>query len=37
MGRPGAAEVEVLGPRAHPEGVKVGGQAHVLMRGEISL
>jgi len=37
MGRPGLAEVEVLGPRAAPTGVKVGGQGYVLMRGELEL
>ncbi|GHG98915.1 PhzF family phenazine biosynthesis protein [Pseudodonghicola xiamenensis] len=37
MGRPGLAEVEVLGPRSAPTGVKVGGQGYVLMRGELEL
>lgn len=35
MGRPGRAEVEVLGPREAPEGVKVSGAGVVLMRGEL--
>ena len=37
MGRPGAATVEVLGPRETPAGVKVGGPGRVLMRGELLL
>ncbi|WP_172300456.1 PhzF family phenazine biosynthesis protein [Pseudoruegeria sp. HB172150] len=37
MGRPGQAQVEVLGPRDAITGVRVGGQAHVLMRGSLSL
>lgn len=37
MGRPGRAEVEVLGPPAAPTGVRVGGQGYVLMRGELDL
>ncbi len=37
MGRPGSAQVEVLGPREAPTGVKVGGQGVVLMRGELAL
>ena len=37
MGRPGAAQVEVLGPREAPTGVKVGGPGRVLMRGELLL
>jgi len=37
MGRPGSAQVEVLGPREAPKGVKVGGQGVVLMRGELAL
>ncbi len=37
MGRPGSAQVEVLGPREGPSGVKVGGQGVVLMRGELAL
>ncbi len=35
MGRPGRAEVEVLGPSEAPEGVKVSGAGVVLMRGEL--
>lgn len=37
LGRPGAARVEVLGPREAPSGVRVGGQGVVLMRGELDL
>ncbi len=37
MGRPGQSEVEVLGPREAPTGVRVGGQGRVLMRGELLL
>lgn len=37
MGRPGQAQVEVLGPRDAIEGVRVGGHGHVLMRGELRL
>ncbi len=37
MGRPGQARVEVLGPPDAITGVRVGGQAHVLMSGELRL
>jgi trans-2,3-dihydro-3-hydroxyanthranilate isomerase len=37
MGRPGEAEVEVLGPRDAIEGVRVTGRGYVLMSGEIHL
>jgi PhzF family phenazine biosynthesis protein len=37
LGRPGRAEVEVLGPPEAISGVRVGGRAHVLMRGELRL
>jgi PhzF family phenazine biosynthesis protein len=37
LGRPGRAEVEVMGPRDAPTGVRVGGQGVVLMRGELAL
>jgi PhzF family phenazine biosynthesis protein len=37
LGCPGRAEVEVLGPRAAPTGVRVAGQGVVLMRGELTL
>jgi len=37
MGRPGRAEVEVLGPRDAISGVLVGGRGYVLMSGELSL
>ncbi|MCH2075776.1 MAG: PhzF family phenazine biosynthesis protein [Rhodobacteraceae bacterium] len=37
MERPGQADVEVLGPREAPEGVRVCGQTHVLMSGDLRL
>ena len=37
MGRPGRAEVEVLGPRDAIEGVRVGGSGVVLMEGTLRL
>ncbi|WP_375689497.1 PhzF family phenazine biosynthesis protein [Pseudooceanicola sp. LIPI14-2-Ac024] len=37
MGRPGAAQVEVLGPREAITGVRVGGSGTVLMRGTLEL
>ncbi len=37
MGRPGQATVEVLGSRKAIEGVRVGGQAVVVLRGTLSL
>jgi len=37
MGRPGIGEVEVLGPPEAIEGVRLGGSAAVLMRGELGL
>jgi trans-2,3-dihydro-3-hydroxyanthranilate isomerase len=37
MGRPGRAEVEVLGPREAIEGVRVGGSGVVLMEGTLRL
>lgn len=37
MGRPGQAHVEIIGPAGHPETVRVGGQAHILMSGELLL
>ncbi len=37
MGRPGSAQVEVLGARDAIRGVRVGGRAHLLMRGELLL
>lgn len=37
MGRPGSAEVEVLGPRDAITGVRVGGAGVVLMDGKVRL
>jgi trans-2,3-dihydro-3-hydroxyanthranilate isomerase len=37
MGRPGTASVEVVGPRDNIETVRIGGQAVVVMRGELML
>jgi len=37
MGRPGRAQVEVLGPRDDISGVRVGGRGYVLMSGELHL
>ncbi len=37
MGRPGAASVEVLGPRDDIEAVKVGGSAVTVIRGTLTL
>lgn len=37
MGRPGRAQVTVLGPREAPSGVRVGGPGYVLMRGTLDL
>ncbi|MEM1343291.1 MAG: PhzF family phenazine biosynthesis protein [Pseudomonadota bacterium] len=37
MGRPGAAEVEVLGPQDAITGVRVGGRAAILMRGTLEV
>ncbi|MGB0969029.1 MAG: PhzF family phenazine biosynthesis protein, partial [Halocynthiibacter sp.] len=37
MGRPGTARVEVVGPRAAPTSVRVGGQGKVVMRGILEL
>ncbi|WP_299293441.1 PhzF family phenazine biosynthesis protein [uncultured Tateyamaria sp.] len=37
LGRPGQAQVEVLGPRDAITGVVVAGQAHVLMSGTLHL
>lgn len=34
LGRPGRAEVELLGPAGDIEGVKVGGSGVIVMRGE---
>ena len=37
LGRPGQADVEVLGPPDAIAGVRVGGQGRVIMRGTLSL
>ncbi len=37
MGRPGAAQVEVVGPRDKIETVKVGGRAVTVLQGELRL
>lgn len=37
MGRPGQARVQVLGPPNAITGVKVAGQAHILMSGDLRL
>ncbi len=37
LGRPGHAEVEVLGPRDAIEGVRVTGRGYVLMSGEMHI
>ncbi len=37
MGRPGRAEVEVLGARGDISGVRVGGRGYVLMSGVLNL
>jgi PhzF family phenazine biosynthesis protein len=37
LGRPGSAEVEVLGPPQAISGVRLTARAHVLMRGELLL
>ena len=37
MGRPGSAAVEVLGPRGAITGVRVGGGAVVVVRGELAI
>lgn len=37
MGRPGQANVEVVGPRETIEAVKVGGSAVAIIRGELLL
>ena len=37
LGRPGRADVQVLGPREAPTGVRGAGQGYVLMRGDVDL
>ena len=37
MGRPGQAQVEVLGAKDHITGVKVAGPGYVVMRGEVAI
>lgn len=37
MGRPGTAQVEALGPRGKPTGIRVGGEGKIIMRGTLTL
>ena len=37
LGRPGEAEVEVLGPAGNISGVKVTGSAYILMTGKLKV
>jgi predicted PhzF superfamily epimerase YddE/YHI9 len=37
MGRPGHAEVEIIGSRENIEMVKVGGSAVTVLRGQLVL
>ena len=37
MGRPGQAQVQVLGPQMDIQGVRVAGKGHVLMSGTLFL
>jgi trans-2,3-dihydro-3-hydroxyanthranilate isomerase len=37
MGHPGVGRVEVVGPRHAISGVRLAGQGHILMRGELRL
>ena len=37
MGRPGQAQVQVLGAQRDIQGVRVTGTGHVLMSGELYL
>jgi trans-2,3-dihydro-3-hydroxyanthranilate isomerase len=37
MNRPGEAQVEIIGPRADIQAVKVGGQAVAVLRGELKI
>lgn len=37
MGRPGQAQVEIVGAKGAPELIRVGGQGHILMSGELRL
>lgn len=37
MGRPGQAQVEIVGAKGAPELICVGGQGHILMSGELRL
>jgi predicted PhzF superfamily epimerase YddE/YHI9 len=37
MGRPGQAQVQVLGPQRRIQGIRVAGHGHVLMSGKLHL
>jgi trans-2,3-dihydro-3-hydroxyanthranilate isomerase len=37
MGRPGHAQVQVLGPQRDIQGVRVAGTGHILMSGTLFL
>jgi predicted PhzF superfamily epimerase YddE/YHI9 len=37
MGRPGQAQVQVLGPHRGIQGIRVAGHGHVLMSGKLHL
>ena len=37
MGRPGQAQVQVLGPQRRIQGIRVAGNGHVLMSGKLHL
>ena len=37
LGRPGSAQVEVLGPPTDISGIRVGGYGYILMSGELNL
>jgi len=37
MGHPGHGVVQVIGPRDAISGVRLAGQGHILMRGELRI